>query len=77
MAIAWRPCSTCASAARGSSRCATASRSRAAPAAGTRSAPVARVRLALFARRGARAILRVRAIDLVGNETTSGFVLPG
>ena len=37
-------------------------------------APVVRVRL--FARHGRRAVLRVRAVDLVGNETRSGFVLP-
>jgi hypothetical protein len=40
-------------------------------------APAPVVRLRLFARRGRRAILRVRAIDLVGNETRSGFMLPG
>ncbi len=39
-----------------------------------RPAPVVRVRL--MARHGRRAVLRVRAVDLVGNETRSGFVLP-
>ncbi len=39
-------------------------------------APAARVRVKLFAQRGRSAILRVRAVDLVGNETKSGFLLP-
>jgi subtilisin family serine protease len=38
--------------------------------------PAARVEVTLHARRGRRAILRVRAVDLVGNETKAGFVLP-
>ena len=36
----------------------------------------ARVEVNLNAKRGRRAILRVRATDLVGNETTAGFALP-
>jgi subtilisin family serine protease len=39
-------------------------------------APAAQVRLALHAKRGKRAVLRVHATDLAGNETRSGFVLP-
>ncbi len=39
-------------------------------------APAARIRLALHVPPGTRAILRVRATDLVGNETRAGFVLP-
>jgi hypothetical protein len=38
--------------------------------------PAALVRVTLRAKRGRRAILRVRAVDLVGNVTKSGFVLP-
>ena len=34
------------------------------------------VRLALRAKQGRRAILRVRAVDMVGNAAMSGFVLP-
>jgi hypothetical protein len=41
-----------------------------------RLAPAARSEVSLHARRGRRAILRVRAVDLVGNETKVGFVLP-
>jgi hypothetical protein len=41
-----------------------------------RVAPAIRADLNLHARRGRRAVLRVRAIDLVGNETKAGFVLP-
>jgi hypothetical protein len=41
-----------------------------------RLAPAIRADLNLHARRGRRAVLRVRAIDLVGNETKAGFVLP-
>jgi hypothetical protein len=40
-------------------------------------APSARVRLTLHVTRGPRAILRVRAGDVAGNETRSGFMLPG
>jgi subtilisin family serine protease len=40
-------------------------------------APAARVHLALHVTRGARAILRVGAGDVAGNETSSGFMLPG
>ncbi len=36
----------------------------------------ARVEVNLDAKRGLRAILRVRATDLAGNETTAGFALP-
>jgi subtilase family protein len=39
-------------------------------------APGDRVRVKLFAQSGRKAILRVRAIDLAGNETKAGFVLP-
>ena len=38
--------------------------------------PAARVHLELHVPRGKRSILRVRATDLVGNETRAGFVLP-
>ena len=38
--------------------------------------PAARAEVTLHAKRGRRAILRVRATDLVGNETKAGFVLP-
>jgi subtilisin family serine protease len=38
--------------------------------------PAARVRVTLQAKRGRRAILRVRAVDMVGNEARAGFVLP-
>jgi subtilisin family serine protease len=38
--------------------------------------PAASVEVTLHAKRGRRAIVRVRAIDLVGNETKAGFVLP-
>ena len=38
--------------------------------------PAARVEVKLHAKRGRRAIVRVQATDLVGNETRSGFVLP-
>jgi hypothetical protein len=38
--------------------------------------PAARVRVTLHAKRGRRAILRVWAVDMVGNVTRSGFVLP-
>jgi hypothetical protein len=41
-----------------------------------RVAPAIRADLNLHARRGRRAVLRVHAIDLVGNETKAGFVLP-
>jgi hypothetical protein len=40
-------------------------------------APGAVVKVVLHARRGSRAVLRVKAADLVGNETKAGFVLPG
>ena len=39
-------------------------------------APAPRVHLVLQVPQGRRAILRVRAVDLVGNETRAGFVLP-
>ncbi len=39
-------------------------------------APAARSRVTLHARPGARGILRVRAVDVVGNATLAGFVLP-
>ena len=32
--------------------------------------------MTLHARRGRKAILRVRAVDVVGNEALAGFVLP-
>jgi hypothetical protein len=38
--------------------------------------PAAQIRLKLHLPRGRRAILRVRAVDLVGNETRAGFLLP-
>jgi hypothetical protein len=38
--------------------------------------PAAQVRVTLHARRGRRAILRVWAVDVVGNVTRAGFVLP-
>ncbi len=38
--------------------------------------PAARVEVNLHAKRGLRALVRVRATDLVGNETKAGFVLP-
>jgi hypothetical protein len=38
--------------------------------------PAASVHLKLQVPRGKRAILRVRATDLVGNETRAGFLLP-
>lgn len=38
--------------------------------------PTARAEVKLHAKRGRRAIVRVWATDLVGNETKSGFVLP-
>ena len=39
-------------------------------------APAARSTLTLQARQGRRALVRVRAVDLAGNETKAGFVLP-
>jgi hypothetical protein len=39
-------------------------------------APGAVVKVTLHATRGKRAVLRVKAADLVGNETKAGFVLP-
>ncbi|HEY3613054.1 MAG TPA: S8 family serine peptidase [Gaiellales bacterium] len=39
-------------------------------------APAAQSRVTLHARRGRTAILRVRAVDVVGNEALAGFVLP-
>ena len=39
-------------------------------------APAVRVRLALRVTQGRRATLRVRAVDVVGNETVAGFRLP-
>jgi subtilisin family serine protease len=38
--------------------------------------PAAQTRLTLHAAPGKRAILRVRAVDVVGNSTLAGFVLP-
>ena len=38
--------------------------------------PAGRAELTLHAKQGRRAILRVRAVDLVGNEAKAGFVLP-
>jgi len=38
--------------------------------------PAARTRLTLHAAPGTREILRVRAVDVVGNATLAGFVLP-
>jgi hypothetical protein len=38
--------------------------------------PASHVRLTLHVTRGRRAILRVRAEDVAGNETRSGFVIP-
>ena len=38
--------------------------------------PVAQARITLHARSGRKAILRVRAVDVVGNATLAGFVLP-
>jgi subtilisin family serine protease len=38
--------------------------------------PAAQVRVTIHAKRGRRAILRVRAVDMVGNESRAGFVLP-
>jgi hypothetical protein len=39
-------------------------------------APAAQTHVSLHARRGRRTILRVRAVDVVGNEAIAGFVLP-
>jgi hypothetical protein len=38
--------------------------------------PASRSEVALRARRGRRALVRVRAVDLAGNESKAGFVLP-
>ncbi len=38
--------------------------------------PAGRAEVTLHAKQGRRAILRVRAVDLVGNEAKAGFVLP-
>jgi hypothetical protein len=38
--------------------------------------PAAQSRVTLHARSGRKAILRVRAVDVVGNATLAGFVLP-
>jgi hypothetical protein len=38
--------------------------------------PATRTRITLRARAGGKAILRVRAVDVVGNATLAGFVLP-
>ena len=56
--------------------CATASRSAGKPGAGGRSRRPSRVHLTLHVTRGRRAILRVRAEDVAGNATRSGFTIP-